>query len=63
MTKKLSRFEGWTVDIRLKEFRRIISGKIVFLPFNSYEGDILLYKYLNSLPKNKAIKIAIKALH
>jgi hypothetical protein len=63
MTKKLSRFGEWTVDIRLKEFRRITGGKILFLPFNSYEGDILLRRYLNSLPKDKAIEIAIKALH
>lgn len=62
MTKKLSRFGEWTVDIRLKEFRRIVRGKILFLPFNSYEGDILLRRYLNSLPKDKAIEIAIKAL-
>ena len=62
MTKKLRRFRGWIVDIRLKEFRRIINGKIVFLSFNSYEGDLLLYRYLNSLHKKKATKTAIMAL-
>lgn len=62
MPKTLSRFKGWTVDLRLKEFRKIINGRIQFLPFNSYQGDILLSRYLNSLPKNKAIRIAIEAL-
>ncbi len=62
MPKKLSTFKGWTVDLRLKEFRKVSNGKIEFLPFNSHKGDILLNRYLNSLSKNKAIRTAIKAL-
>lgn len=62
MPKKLSIFKGWTVDLRLKEFRKIIDGKIEFLPFNSYKGELLLNKYLNSLPRRKVIIIATKAL-
>ena len=39
----LPTFKGYTVDIRLKEFRRAIPDtKLDFIPFSSPEGEKLL---------------------
>ena len=39
----LPTFKGYTVDMRLKEFRRAIPDiTLEFIPFNSPEGKILL---------------------
>ncbi len=54
---KLPEFRGWTVDIRLKEFRRVTDDEIEFLSFRSYEGDLLLADYIDSLPREKAIEV------
>lgn len=43
MARKLPEFEGYTVDARLKEFRKAEYGKTMeFLPFDSMEGRKLL---------------------
>ena len=43
-------FKGWTVDARLKEFRKVTrNGEITFLPFSTEEGDNLLTLYVRSL--------------
>lgn len=42
---KLPEFNGYTVDFRLKEFRRVVYGKsIKFIAFESNEGKKLLQK-------------------
>ena len=41
--RKLKEFRGYTVDIRLQEFRTVVDGKgITFIPFTSSKGQTLL---------------------
>ena len=35
-------FKGYTVDMRLKEFRRAMSHPLEFIPFNTTKGERLL---------------------
>lgn len=56
--RELPMFRGYTVDMRLKEFRKVNKSGIKFIPFKSYEGDLLLGSYIKSLPREKAIKVA-----
>jgi len=43
--RKLPEFKGYTVDFRLREFRRVVYGKsIEFIPFESRKGRKLLRK-------------------
>ena len=44
-------FKGWTVDVRLNEFRKVDpgTGKLTFLPFCTEEGDKLLTEYVYTL--------------
>jgi hypothetical protein len=51
MRIKLKEFEGYTIDLRLKEFRIIKDSKIEFIKFNSDEGKTLLNKYIKNLNK------------
>lgn len=46
MTKQLPLFKGWTVDVRLKQFRRIILNEIEFMDFDSEEGVKFLNEYI-----------------
>jgi hypothetical protein len=47
--RKLPVFKGYTVDVRSKEFRKIILGKLPeFIPFESEEGEKLLSEFLNT---------------
>lgn len=42
---KLPEFNGYTIDFRLREFRKVIYGKnIEFIPFESRKGKKLLRK-------------------
>jgi hypothetical protein len=42
---KLPEFKGYTVDFRLKEFRKVSYGKsIEFIPFETKKGKELLLK-------------------
>ena len=52
----LPTFKGYTVDIRLKQFRKVGPGlKIKFIEFDSPKGDKLLVKYVETLYlKNKS---------
>ena len=59
--RELPIFRGYTVDLRLKEFRKINKSGIKFIPFNSHEGDLLLSSYIKSLPREKALKVATNA--
>ncbi len=65
MTNILPTFKGYTIDIRLKQFRKIRQGaKIRFIDFDSPKGDKLLAKYVETLDiktkigKKTIIKIA-----
>lgn len=50
MVKELPKFKGYTVDERLKQFRKVDKGKpsIDFVDFNSEEGQELLTQYEES---------------
>lgn len=47
MTKELPKFKGYTIDERLKQFRKVDKGKpsIDFVDFESEEGKELLAQY------------------
>ena len=63
MQIKLKEFEGYTIDLRLKEFRIIKNKEIKFIRFNSDEGKELLNKYIKSLDKeSKEFKELINKL-
>ena len=49
VVNQLPIFEGYTVDIRLKQFRKINKKGIIFLDFNSEKGEKLLLKYIKTL--------------
>ena len=50
MIRILPTFKGWTIDSRLKEFRRFHEcGALLNLPFDSDEGDVLLTEYIQTL--------------
>lgn len=47
-------FEGCTVDLRLKQFRKITKEGIIFIDFDSIEGEKILLRYIEKLdPKSK----------
>ena len=50
MVTKLPEFKGYTVDKRLKQFRKVDRNKpnIDFVDFNSEEGQELLTEYEES---------------
>ena len=51
--RSLSVFRGWTVDTRLREFRRVNAlGGIEFLWLDTEEGDVLVREYIASLSGN-----------
>ncbi len=47
--KQLPVFEGYYVDVRLKQFRRVSGHKIEFIGFDSEEGENILDRYIQSL--------------
>ena len=57
-------FRGWTVDVRLRQFRRVFwepdgsPGPVEFLDFSSEEGDALLVDYIKSLPPEELASLA-----
>jgi hypothetical protein len=43
LPKKLPEIDGYTMDTRLREFRKMICGQVLeFIPFDSEEGYRLL---------------------
>ena len=43
-------FEGYTIDIRLKEFRRVnLHQGFEFIPFESLEGERLLEDFIETI--------------
>ena len=55
MAEALPTYKGWTVDINLREFRKVDPSKpdIEFMPFDSEEGDEFLGEYTSTLDENK----------
>jgi hypothetical protein len=42
-SRNIAEYKGYTVDIRLQEFRKVESGKgMIFVPFTSRQGQGLL---------------------
>lgn len=55
--RALPTFEGWTVDTRLKQFRKMDEA-IVILDFNTPEGDELLARYIESgLDRDELLRV------
>ncbi len=51
--RQLPTFKGYTVDFRVKEFRKVIFGKLPeFLPFDSPKGLKLVTEFLQT-PEGK----------
>jgi len=57
MVQLLPVFKGFTVDVKLKQFRRVKKSTIEFSDFDSEQGEKLLCKYIENLNiKNKKEK-------
>ena len=53
MIKKLPIFQGYTVDVRLQEFRKANLGEeLEFISFKSQEGDAMLSDFVDTLDPN-----------
>lgn len=50
--KKLPEFKGYTVDFRLRQFRKVEhkNKRIIFIDFDSKEGKKLLEEYSKIMP-------------
>jgi len=48
----LPTFEDYTIDIHLKQFRKVTKNKIRFINFDSVEGEKLLLRYIKKLDSN-----------
>jgi hypothetical protein len=61
MIRELPVFRGWTLDVRLAQFRRINSetSELEFLDFASEEGDALLADYIATLDSTSEIFTSI----
>jgi len=54
MVRQLPSVKGWTMDVRLKQFRKVDPQKgIVFVDFKSAEGDSLLGEAISKLDMKK----------
>ena len=61
MGEKLPIFKGYSVDVRLRQFRKVTIQKIEFVCFNSIRGEKLLNQYIKSLdPESEEFKQLIK---
>jgi len=50
--KALPVFRGYTVDARLRQFRKVSPDGIEFLDFSSQEGDSVLGEYIETLDRD-----------
>ena len=59
----LPTFKGYTVDIRLEQFRKIKkNGGLIFVDFTSQEGDELLAEFVKSLNKKSDRKTVLEIM-
>ncbi|HOY10119.1 MAG TPA: hypothetical protein PLB05_08590, partial [Candidatus Omnitrophota bacterium] len=50
MIRNLPTFKGYTVDVRLREFRKSIPHQeLTFIPFDSPQGDELLVGFIRTI--------------
>ncbi len=49
MAQSLPLFDGYYIDVRLKQFRRVKNQRIIFIDFSSDNGERMLNKYIKSL--------------
>ncbi len=49
MTLRLPEFEGYFVDVRLRQFRKVHKQTVEFIDFDSEKGEKILLRYLKSL--------------
>jgi len=57
MTVRLPMFKGYTVDLKLKQFRKVDKQRIEFISFDSEKGERILDGYIKSLNlKSKEFK-------
>lgn len=63
MIKILPTFRGYTVDVRLRQFRKVSNRQIEFIDFDSDEGDKLLGEFIETInvdtPEGKQLLIDI----
>ena len=60
MPPRLPIFEGYCVDVRLKEFRKVNNQQIDFISFQSKKGEKILNRYIKTLnPESKEFKVFI----
>ena len=55
-------FEGWTVDVRLQEFRRVTTDeedgqRIEYMSFESLEGEALFTRYVAQADDGQLVKM------
>jgi len=63
MTQSLPLFDGYYIDVRLKQFRRVKNQRIIFIDFSSDRGERMLESYIKSLnPRGKGFKNLIHNL-
>ena len=56
---QLPTYKGYTMDVRLKEFRKAdVKKSIQFIPFDSDKGDKLLSGYLKTLGRKRMMEVA-----
>lgn len=57
MIRKLPTFKGYTIDMRLQEFRKVPRTRIPeFLPFLSQKGIMLFSEYAKTKKGQKELK-------
>lgn len=69
MIRHLPTYHGYTVDVRLREFRRARwtkngnPGRLIIIPFDSPRGDRMCVAYMNSMsphsPRFKELAAAL----
>lgn len=57
--QKLPEFKGYTVDVRLREFRKLGHGEMEFISFDTTEGDLLLAEYIDTLTPQQVMDLQV----
>lgn len=51
VAKRLPTFKSYTVDVRVRQFRKVDGCDIEFVDFSSHKGRLLLAGYVDSLDR------------